>query len=61
MHVVATNLCVWLRTVVREALRDVTDEMRGNSSGPTIDHMRLGESRGKGGRSSVTEKIRIIP
>ncbi|CAG0889206.1 unnamed protein product [Cyprideis torosa] len=41
MHVVATNVCVWLRTIVREALKDITIHLSKEDEGPTLDHMVL--------------------
>ena len=43
MHVVATNVCVWLRTVVRESLRVYTDHSRAAGGQRTEDFLILGE------------------
>ena len=43
MHVVATNVCVWLRTVVRESLRVYTDHSRAVGGRRTEDFLILGE------------------
>ncbi|XP_043208163.1 proton channel OtopLc-like isoform X7 [Amphibalanus amphitrite] len=43
MHVVATNVCVWLRTVVRESLRVYTDHSRATGGRRTEDFLILGD------------------
>ncbi|CAG0913454.1 unnamed protein product [Notodromas monacha] len=39
MHVIATNICVWLRTIVREGLKDFTKYYVDNYNGPSEDHL----------------------
>lgn len=34
MHIVATNICVWIRTLVKEALIEVTDYYVGRAHLP---------------------------
>ncbi|CAG0882651.1 unnamed protein product [Darwinula stevensoni] len=41
MHVIGTNICVWLRTLFREGLRDVTGHNTDKGIGPSEDQMIL--------------------
>ncbi|XP_043230787.1 proton channel OtopLc-like isoform X2 [Amphibalanus amphitrite] len=50
MHVVATNVCVWLRTVVRESLRVYTDHSRATGGRRTEDFLILDPVRRLGRR-----------
>lgn len=42
MHIVATNLCVWVRTLVRESLKEI-NEFRVSQGHKGEDYMILGE------------------
>lgn len=42
MHLIATNVCVWIRTVVRESLRVYTDHNQANGKQLTQDFLVLG-------------------
>lgn len=43
MHIVATNVCVWIRTLVLEALKEITNYHR-NRGISTEDGILLGKN-----------------
>jgi hypothetical protein len=43
MHLIATNVCVWMRTIVREGLMDFTRFYVKEFQGPSEDHLILCE------------------
>lgn len=47
MHIVATNLCVWVRTLVRENLKEI-NEFRVTHGRKGEDYMIIGECFGGG-------------
>ncbi|XP_037087635.1 proton channel OtopLc-like [Pollicipes pollicipes] len=62
MHLVATNICVWVRTLVRESLRVFTDYSEATGDAKTEDFMileRHGESEAKNncGRINIMGEV----
>jgi len=43
MHVVATNLCVWIRILVRECLKEITRYQLKDGTGVSEGYMILGK------------------
>ncbi len=43
MHIIATNLCVWIRTVVKECTKEITKYRVDRGQGVSEDYMILGE------------------
>ena len=44
MHVVATNVCVWIRTVFKESIKDIANYSVARGEGYTEDYMIKGMS-----------------
>jgi hypothetical protein len=42
MHVIATNLCVWIRTFIKECTKEVTRYRVDMATGVSEDYMILG-------------------
>ena len=43
MHIVATNLCVWMRTVVKECTKEISQYRVNRGQGVSEDYMILGK------------------
>ena len=44
MHIAATNLCVWLRTVVKECTKEIAQYRVDRGHGVSEDYMILGKA-----------------
>ena len=53
MHIVATNLCVWIRTVFKEGIKDIAAYRVARGEGVSEDYMIKGEE-------ANTEKMFVI-
>ena len=42
MHIVATNVCVWIRTVFKEAIKDIAAYRVAKGEGVSEDYMIKG-------------------
>lgn len=47
VHIVATNLCVWMRTVVKECTKEIAQYRVDRGHGVSEDYMILGKICGK--------------
>jgi hypothetical protein len=45
MHVIANNLCVWIRTLVKECTKEITRYRVDRGMGVSEDYMILGKKR----------------
>lgn len=41
MHIIATNLCVWIRTVGKEALEAIAENQRESGLGSSLEELIL--------------------
>ena len=57
MHIVATNMCVWIRTLVRESLKEI-NEYRVTQGLNGEDYMILGMYMHKKEIGFLTESIK---
>ena len=44
MHIVATNLCVWIRTVFKEGIKDIAAYRVARGEGVSEDYMIKGKA-----------------
>ena len=47
MHVIATNVCIWIRTLVKECTKEITRYRVDRGLGVSEDYMILGEPSNK--------------
>ena len=45
MHIVATNICVWIRTVFKEGIKDIAAYRVARGEGVSEDYMIKGRNR----------------
>jgi hypothetical protein len=45
MHIVATNVCVWIRTIFKEGIKDIAAYRVARGEGVSEDFMIKGEAK----------------